>query len=85
MTDCNSSQMYFQELGRRSVVAAFDGGMVTSNAVAVLLREVVRGSRIIDRFADCFKDYRNPDLIDFSVRDLLGQRVTGLCLGFRNL
>jgi len=85
MTDCNSQQMDFQGLGHRKVVAAFDGGDVTSDAGALLLREVTRGSRIIDRFAECFKDHRDPDLIDYSVRDLLGQRVIGLCLGYEDL
>ena len=85
MTDCNFGQFEFQGLGHRKVVAAFDGGNVTSDAGGLLLREVVRGSRIIDRFADCFKDHRDPDLIDYSVRDLLGQRVIGLCLGYEDL
>ena len=85
MTDCNFEQVEFQGLGHRKVVAAFDGGDVTSDAGGLLLREVVRGSRIIDRFAECFKDHRDPDLIDYSVRDLLGQRVIGLCLGYEDL
>lgn len=85
MTDCNSQQMDFQGLGHRKVVAAFDGGDVTSDAGALLLREVSRGSRIVDRFAECFTDHRDRDLIDYSVRDLLGQRVIGLCLGYEDL
>lgn len=85
MTECNREQLEFQGLGHRKVVAAFDGGNVTSDAGGLLLREVVRGSRIIDRFAACFKDHRDPDLIDFSVRDLLAQRVMGLCLGYEDL
>jgi len=85
MTDCNFEESQFQGLGRRKVVAAFDGGNVTSDAGALLLREVARGSRIIDRFAECFTDHRNPDLIDHSVRDLLAQRLIGLCLGYEDL
>lgn len=67
------------------MVAAFDGGNVTSDAGALLLREVARGSRILDRFAGCFTDHRDPDLIEFGVRDLLAQRVLGLCLGYEDL
>lgn len=66
-------------------MAAFDGGDVTSDAGALLLREVARGSRIIDRFARCFTDHRDAELVDYSVRDLLGQRVFGLCLGYEDL
>ncbi len=39
MTDCKSEQAEFQGLGHRKVVAAFDGGDVTSDAGALLLRE----------------------------------------------
>lgn len=85
MTDCKSEQAEFQGLGHRKVVAAFDGGDVTSDAGALLLREVARGSRIIDRFAECFTDHRDPDLIEYSVRELVGQRVMGLCLGYEDL
>jgi hypothetical protein len=85
MTDCNIAQLEFQEVGHRRVVAAFDGGNVTSDAGALLLREVARGSRIIDRFADCFTDHRDADLISYTVRELLGQRIIGLCLGYEDL
>ncbi len=85
MTECNGDQLQFQGLGHRKVVAAFDGGNVTSDAGGILLREVARGSGIIDRFAECFHDYRDPELIEFSVRDLLAQRVMGLCLGYEDL
>jgi hypothetical protein len=85
MTDCNSKQVEFQGIGPRKVVGDFDGGNVTSDAGGLLLREVVLRSRVIDRFAECFTDHRDPDLIDYSVRDLLGQRVIGLCLGYEDL
>jgi hypothetical protein len=84
-TDCKNEQFEFQPLKQRRVVAAFDGGNVTSDAGALLLREAARGSGIIDRFADCFTDHRDADLIEFTVRELLGQRVFGLCLGYEDL
>lgn len=77
--------MEFQGLGHRKVVAAFDGGDVTSDAGALLIREVARGSGIIDRFANCFIDHRDPKLTEYSVRDLISQRVMGLCLGYEDL
>ena len=35
--------------------------------------------------AECFRDYRNARLIEHTVRELLGQRVYGLCLGYEDL
>jgi hypothetical protein len=49
-------------LGRRDVVAAFDGGRISSDAGAVLLRELEQRTGIIRRFAGCFVDHRDPDL-----------------------
>lgn len=85
VADCNFEQVEFQGLGHRKIEAAFDGGSVTSDAGALLLREVALGSGIIDRFADCFSDFRNQSLIEHSVRDLLAQRLIGLCLGYEDL
>ena len=85
MTDCNFKQAEFQGVGHRQVVAAFDGGNVTSDAGGLLLREAAKGSKILDRFAACFTDFRNPKLIEYPVRDLVAQRVIGLCLGYEDL
>lgn len=85
MTECNVEQFEFQGLGHRKIIAAFDGGNVTSDAGGLLLREVDRGSKIMERFAQCFTDHRDPDLIDYPVKDLLSQRVFGLCLGYEDL
>ena len=67
MTDCNGEQVEFQGLGHRKIEAQFDGGNVTSDAGGLLLREVALGSKILERFASCFTDFRNPKLIDYSI------------------
>jgi hypothetical protein len=85
MTECKSQQMEFQELGPRRVVAAFDGGNVTSDAGGLLLREVVRGSGMIADFAKCFSDHRNQDLIEHPVADLIAQRTIAMALGYEDL
>ena len=85
MTECNSSDLRFHPLGRREVVAGFDGGRITSDAGAILLREVEQKTGIIRRFADCFVDHRDPELIEHSVYELLSQRVGALALGYEDL
>ena len=40
---------------------------------------------LIDRLAGCFIDERNPDLIEHTVRTLIGQRVFGMALGYEDL
>ena len=85
MTECRVGQIEFQELGRRRVVASFDGGNVTSDAGGLLLREVIRGSGMMKDFAAGFTDHRDPDLIEHSVEELITQRVVGLALGYEDL
>ncbi|MEJ2287242.1 MAG: transposase, partial [Deinococcales bacterium] len=62
--DCTPIQLSFQGLGSRRVEASFDGGAITSDAGGLLLREVARGTQLIRRFAECFTDHRNPELIE---------------------
>jgi hypothetical protein len=75
----------FQAHGRQKVTAAFDGGRVTSDGGGLLLREVEEQFRVVRSFVGCFTDHRDPELIEFSVEELLLQRVMGLALGYEDL
>jgi hypothetical protein len=66
------------------VVAAFDGGAVTSDAGGLLLRTTDRAIGLIDRFVACFQDQRRADLVEHEVRTLVGQRVFGIALGYED-
>ncbi len=84
-TECIEKTFVFQPLDRRDVVGRFDGGTITSDAGAVLLRELERTTSIIQKFAACFTDFRNPDLIEHELTELIAQRVYGLVLGYEDL
>ncbi len=84
-TECTQKSFAFHALGRRDVVARFDGGHITSDAGGLLLREVDERTGILARFAKCFEDHRDPELIEHSVRELVSQRVYALALGYEDL
>jgi len=84
-TQCISDQLEFEAFDGRRVVAGFDGGLVTSDAGTLLLREADRVSALIDRVAACFTDGRNPGGVVHSVRTLVGQRIIGLALGYEDV
>ena len=84
-TQCNARQFEFEAIRGRSVVAAFDGGVVSSDAGALLLSRLDRGIGLVERFAGCFDDRRNADLIEHSVKMLVGQRVLGIALGYEDV
>jgi hypothetical protein len=67
------------------VEAGFDGGLVTSDAGALLLGATDRAIGMIDRFAACFHDERCAGLIEHEVATLVGQRVFAIALGYEDL
>jgi hypothetical protein len=66
-------------------VGSFDGGRLTTDAGAVLLAATDKAVGLVDRFARCFVDGRDPSRVVHDVRSLVGQRVFGLCLGYEDL
>lgn len=84
-TQCNGFRPSFGGGGRREIVAEFNGGMITSDGGGLLLREADESFGVLDEFAKCFTDYRDEELVEFSKRELLSQRVMGLALGYEDL
>jgi hypothetical protein len=84
-TECNQQSFEFHALGRRNVVARFDGGRITSDGGGLLLRETERVTGIIRQFATCFTDYREPDRVEHTVEELVAQRIYALALGYEDL
>ena len=81
----NADSLSFGTLGRREVVGQFDGGTITSDGGALLLRELEEKTGFLTSFAECFVDHRDPRYTQFSLEELLGQRVFGLVLGYEDL
>ena len=84
-TECSATQFEFAPVEGRHVVAAFDGGAITSDAGALLLGETDRAIRLTARFAGCFTDARAPELVEHAVGTLVLQRVVGIALGYEDL
>jgi Transposase DDE domain group 1 len=84
-TECIADLFGFTPVEGRRVVAAFDGGRMTSDAGAMLLGATERVIDLVGRFAGCFADDRAPELIEHEVRTLVGQRVYGIALGYEDL
>ena len=82
-TECNSSYLDFPMVGSRQVLADFDGGAISSDGGALLLRKAEQLTGIIHQFAACFADHRDPDLIEHPVEHLLAQRASGLARATR--
>src|SRR5436853_4062617 len=84
-TEWSADLFGFAPVEGREVVAAFDGGAISSDAGALLLGATDRAVGMMDRFASCFHDVRRQELIEHAIVTLVGQRVFGIALGYEDL
>ena len=84
MTECNGLPLTFSRLGRRNIQADFAGGAITSDAGALLLREVDRRIGLIDAVAGCIPDSRDPAKTTHDLRTLLAQRIFAIAMGYED-
>src|SRR5256886_17620421 len=84
-TECNPEQYEFSAIERGAVSAGFDGGQVTSDGGALLLKQVDEALRLSERVAGCFIDGRKAWLIEHTVKTLVGQRLFAIALGYEDL
>jgi Transposase DDE domain group 1 len=85
MTECNQSSFGFEAFGRREIVARFDGGTISSDGGAFLLRQADQRLNLLARLAGCFLDGRNQNQVEHSIQEMLSQRIYGLALGYEDL
>jgi hypothetical protein len=85
MTECNQSGFGFEACGRREIVARFDGGTISSDGGAFLLRQTDQRLNLLPRLAKCFLDGRNQNLIEHTIQEMLSQRIYGLALGYEDI
>lgn len=85
MTECTQSSFGFKAFGKREIVARFDGGTISSDGGAVLLRQADQRLNLLPRLAQCFLDGRNQEQVEHSILEMLSQRIYGLAMGYEDL
>jgi DDE family transposase len=85
MTDCNRDSLAFSRLGPQAVVADFQGGQLTSDAGALLLRELGQRLGLFDALDRVIPDRRFAPLVVHPQRTLLAQRIIAIALGYEDL
>ena len=66
-------------------MARFDGGTISSDGGASLLRQTDKRLNSLPRLAQCFLDGRNQNLVEHSIVEMVSQRLYGLALGYEDL
>ena len=85
MPKCTDATVEFGRLGRRVIEANFEGGDISSDGGMLLLRRVDERIGLSRAAAAVLSDPRDPARITHSLRDLLAQRIYGLCCGYEDL
>jgi hypothetical protein len=68
----------------KTIVAKFDGGLLSSDGGIVVLREVEQRLRVADRMAACIEDPRAPDLITHTLADIIRFRLLMIAAGYED-
>lgn len=84
-TQCTGRSPEAGRVDGRQVAVDFDGGQISSDAGALLLRELDRTLRLTERVAACFQDGRDPERIEHTVHTLVMQRIVAIALGYEDL
>ena len=85
MPKCTADEMKFGRLGRRVIEANFQGGAISSDGGVMLVRQVDRRIGLSAAVAAALNDPRAPERITHELRDLVAQRLYGLCCGYEDL
>ncbi len=85
MPNRTAQKIDFGRVGRRVIEANFDGGDLSSDGGLMLLRRTDERIGLTGAVAAVFSDSRDPARIRHRLRDLLAQRIYGLCCGYEDL
>src|SRR3954468_21213314 len=74
----------FPAVHRKKVIAAFDGGRLTSDGGVMLLAAAERRMGIADMLAALITDPRDPALVTHSIADILRARMFAIACGYED-
>ena len=73
-------QLSFGSLFSKEIVADFTGGLISSDAGGLVLREIDQRYRLTEKASSCLRDSRDRNCITHDLKTVLGQRVISIAL-----
>ena len=71
-------------VGAKKIIAQFDGGLLSSDAGVLVLREVEQRLRVAERMAACIADPRAPEQITHTLADIICFRLLMIAGGYED-
>jgi hypothetical protein len=84
MTDGTIPPFLFPAVERKKVIAAFDGGRLTSDGGVMLLACAERRLGLADRLARVMPDHRDPTRMTHTLSDMIRARVFAIACGYED-
>ncbi len=86
MTECipTPAQADFTFFHPRKVTVTFDEGAITTDAGALLLRELDDRLGLTEALAEALQDWRNPLFVVHSLHEMVRERVFGIAQGYED-
>jgi Transposase DDE domain group 1 len=84
MTDAMLPLPGLSPVSGKTIIAKFDGGLLSSDGGILVLREVEQRLRVADRMAACIEDARAPDQITHSLADIIRFRLLMIAAGYED-
>jgi hypothetical protein len=85
MPKCTDNKIDLGRLGRRVIEADFSGGDISSEGGVVLLRQLDQRVGLTQAAARALGDARRGASVVHGVREMVAQRVFGLCMGWSDV
>lgn len=85
MPNCTIEDISFSPIKRRKIAVNFRGGNVSSDAGALLLREIDQKLGFTASLSEILSDDRDQRYVDHPIKSMLAQRVYGLALGYEDV
>ena len=85
VADCTTQVEQVSNCKKRKVELSFDGGDITSDGGALLLREAEKDLGLLSKVSSLIPEWRSKGMVYHSIEKMLRQRVFGICLGYEDL
>src|SRR6476659_3227205 len=79
-----ATRLHLAPVGNKAVDLDFDGGLLSSDAGLMLLKDPDEQLGLTRALAAVLKDPRDPRRVDFTLHDLLKQRVLQIAAGYED-
>jgi len=85
MPKCTANRLSFGRIGRRAIEGDFSGGVISSDAGLLLVRQVDQRIGLSRQVAQVLHDPRDQAHVQHSLHQLVAQRIYGMCCGYEDL